>query len=88
MIRKRGLSRIDGTLIPGVAAFSAPVFGPDGRMVLALTALGHAGAFDTRWTGRIASALRRSGSEPIHAAWAPGNTQASLKLRLDENLTI
>jgi len=60
MIRKRGLSRIDGTLIPGVAAFSAPVFGPDGRMVLALTALGHAGAFDTRWTGRIASALRQS----------------------------
>jgi DNA-binding IclR family transcriptional regulator len=59
-IRKRGLSRIDGTLIPGVAAFSAPVFGPDARMVLALTVLGHAGAFDTRWTGRVASALCRS----------------------------
>ena len=59
-IRSRGLSRIEGTLIPGVAALSVPVFGPDARMVLALTALGHAGAFDARWTGRVAAALRRA----------------------------
>lgn len=57
-VRTRGLSRVNGDLIPGVTAFSAPVFDANGRLALALTVLGHAGHFDTRWNGRAASPLR------------------------------
>lgn len=57
-IRRRGMSRVDGDLIPGVAALSAPVFDHSRRLALALTALGHAGHFDSRWTGPVASTLR------------------------------
>ncbi|HUF20217.1 MAG TPA: IclR family transcriptional regulator [Burkholderiales bacterium] len=56
-IRTRGVSRVDGELIPGVAAFSAPVFDANGRLALALTVLGHAGHFDTRWSGSVAGPL-------------------------------
>lgn len=57
-VRRRRMSRVDGELIPGVAALSAPVFDHSGRLSLALTALGHAGHFDSRWTGGVAAALR------------------------------
>ena len=57
-VRRRGMSRVDGELIPGVAALSAPVFDHSRRLALALTALGHAGHFDSRWTGTVADALR------------------------------
>ncbi len=57
-IRRRGLARVDGDLIPGVAAFAAPVFGAGGRLALVLTVLGHGGHFDVRWNGRVAQRLR------------------------------
>ncbi|MGH8630964.1 MAG: IclR family transcriptional regulator domain-containing protein, partial [Burkholderiales bacterium] len=57
-IRRRGMSRVDGELIPGVAALSVPVFDHSQRLALVLTALGHAGHFDSRWTGPVAGALR------------------------------
>lgn len=59
-VRKRGLSRVEGGLIPGVAAFSAPVFDHEGRLALALTALGHAGVFDSTWSSPVAAALREA----------------------------
>lgn len=59
-IRARGLSRVDGELIPGVAAFAAPVFGVDRRLMLVLTVLGHGGHFDTRWGGPVATRLRET----------------------------
>lgn len=59
-IRARGLSRVDGELIPGVAVFAAPVFGVDQRLLLVLTVLGHRGHFDTRWSGPVAMRLRKT----------------------------
>lgn len=62
-VRKRGLSRVEGGLIPGVAAFSAPVFDHEGRLALALTALGHAGVFDSAWSSPVAAALRAAAAD-------------------------
>jgi DNA-binding IclR family transcriptional regulator len=70
-IRRRGMSRVNGNLIPGVAALSAPVFDHAGRICLALTALGHAGHFDTRWIGPVANALRAASGELSKQLGAP-----------------
>jgi DNA-binding IclR family transcriptional regulator len=59
-VRKRGLSRVEGELIPGVSAFGAPVFDHEGKLVLVLTALGHAGVFNAAWSSPIAAALKEA----------------------------
>ncbi len=56
-IRRRGLARAVGKPIPGINAFSAPIFDLDGKLVLALTALGPSGTFDTAWDGPVARAV-------------------------------
>lgn len=55
--RQHGYARIQGTVIPNVNAFSAPVFNHDGKMVLALTALGPAGQFSGEWDSPTAVAV-------------------------------
>jgi len=45
-------------VVAGVSALSAPVFDARGAMVLALTAIGPSAAFDARWSGSVARALR------------------------------
>lgn len=57
-IRARGLSRVEGDLLSGVAAFAAPVFGRDGTIVAVIAALGLQGTFDTGWDGRYAKAVK------------------------------
>jgi DNA-binding IclR family transcriptional regulator len=57
-VRAHGLARSIGEVVPGVNAIAAPVFDHSGAVVLALTAIGPAAAFDTRWEGRIAQALK------------------------------
>ncbi len=61
-VRKRGLARAVGKPIPGINALSAPVFDFNGRIVLAITALGPSGTFDAGWDGEIADAVRRCAS--------------------------
>jgi DNA-binding IclR family transcriptional regulator len=61
--RKRGMARTIGDPIPGINAFSAPVFDALGNIVLAITVMGPADAFDTRWEGNIAKALRECCAE-------------------------
>ena len=56
-VRKRGLARAVGQPIPGLNAFSAPVFDHTRAIVLAITALGPAGTFDAAWNSPIAKAL-------------------------------
>ncbi len=56
-VRAHRLSRSVGEVVPGVNAMSAPVFDHTGELVLAITAIGPAGVFDTGWTGTIAQAL-------------------------------
>lgn len=57
-VRRRGLARAQGHPVPGVHAFSAPVFDHTGEAVLALTVLGPAAEFDPRWSSPIAARLR------------------------------
>ncbi len=57
-VRAHGISRSDGEVIEGVSAMAAPVFDHTGAIVLAITAIGPAGIFDTAWDGAIGSALR------------------------------
>jgi len=57
-VRRHGLSRSEGGVVAGVSAMSAPVFDHTGAMVLAFTAIGPSGSFDTRWNGAVAAQLR------------------------------
>lgn len=57
-VRRHGIARAVGRPIPGINAVSAPVFDFDGRIVLAITALGPSGTFDAGWNGDNAVALR------------------------------
>ena len=52
------MSRVAGSLIPGINAFSAPVFRHDGKMALAITGLGPAGLVPPNWNGTIPKAIR------------------------------
>ena len=53
------LGRADGSMLPKIAALSAPVFDRDGRLALALTCLGWVGEFDLNVEGPVAAALKR-----------------------------
>ena len=57
-VRERGLARAQGNPVPGVNAFSAPVFDHTGEIALALTALGSAAEFDVTWTSAIAKDVK------------------------------
>ncbi len=57
-VRRRGLARAQGNPVPGVNAFSAPVFDHNGEITLALTALGSAAEFDVSWSSPIAREVR------------------------------
>ncbi|NJD36658.1 MAG: IclR family transcriptional regulator [Betaproteobacteria bacterium] len=56
--RQHGMSRAVGSVIPGINAFSAPVFDHDGKMALAITGLGPAGLMPSNWNGPIPKAIR------------------------------
>ncbi len=69
-VRAHGASRSTNEVIPGVSAMAAPVFDHSGAIVLAVTAIGPTGVFDTRWEGALALALgacARSVSEQLGA---------------------
>ena len=70
-VRAHGLSRSVGEVVPGVNAMAAPVFDHTGAMVLAITAIGPAGVFDTRWEGALAKALRLCGDHASLRLGAP-----------------
>jgi DNA-binding IclR family transcriptional regulator len=57
-VRERGAARVEGMLLPTIHAFCTPVFDATGELALGLIALGHEGAFDTRWGGEIDASLR------------------------------
>jgi DNA-binding IclR family transcriptional regulator len=58
-VHQHGISRAVNLSLPGVSAMAAPVFDGDGSIVLSITAIGPTAAFDSRWSGGIAAALRR-----------------------------
>lgn len=59
-VRQHGLARVIGQPIPGINAFSAPVFDHTRHIVLALTTLGPEGSFRPEWNSPIARALREA----------------------------
>ncbi|MCF8151584.1 MAG: IclR family transcriptional regulator [Burkholderiaceae bacterium] len=56
--REHGMSRAIGSVIPGINAFSAPVFNHDGQMAAAITGLGPAGLLPPNWNGPAPKAIR------------------------------
>ncbi|HUH40305.1 MAG TPA: IclR family transcriptional regulator [Castellaniella sp.] len=61
--RSHGLSRTLGHPIPGIDAFCAPVFDPDGHLVLGLLVMGASATFDNAWDGEVATALKQAASD-------------------------
>lgn len=57
-VREQRLARAEGAVLAGVSALAGPVFDHQGRLVLALTAIGPSAAFDAGWSGPVATALR------------------------------
>jgi DNA-binding IclR family transcriptional regulator len=57
-VRRHGLGRVDGDMLPGVGALAAPVRDHEGKLAFVLTALGPQGVFDCRWDGATAAVLR------------------------------
>ena len=57
-IRARGLSRVEGDFLRGVASVAAPVFGHAGAIVAVIAALGPQGTFDVASDGRHAVAVK------------------------------
>ncbi len=68
--RQHGMSRVTGSVIPGINAFCAPVFDHEGKMALAITGLGPAGLLPSHWNGPIPKAIRAT-AESIsrHLGW-------------------
>ncbi|MDM0112373.1 IclR family transcriptional regulator [Variovorax sp. J22R133] len=62
-LREHGVARAEGKPIPGVNAFSAPVFDHEGEAVIVLTALGHQDNFPAQWDSDAAQAVRDAASE-------------------------
>ncbi|MFT4268251.1 MAG: IclR family transcriptional regulator [Xenophilus sp.] len=62
-VRRHGVSRSEGEIVPGVSAMAAPVFDARGGIVLALTAIGPAAVLDTGWDGATATALKAAAQE-------------------------
>jgi DNA-binding IclR family transcriptional regulator len=70
--RRHGIARAVGEFTEAISGFAAPVFDADGRMTLALIALGYSGGFDTRWDGATARALREAAeSLSRRLGWSP-----------------
>jgi len=66
-----GVMRAEGRPIPGVNAFSAPVFGPDGEVALVITLLDHDDRLTADSCGPAAGLLRAAASELSLASPAP-----------------
>jgi len=73
-VRRHAMARALGQPIPGISAFSAPVFDHMGKLALAITAMGPSASFDPDWNGGIANALRDATQQLSHRLGWPGRT--------------
>jgi DNA-binding IclR family transcriptional regulator len=58
-VREKGLSRAVERPIPGVNAFSAPIFDHSGSIALAITSIGPSTTFNADWDSPIAEEVRK-----------------------------
>lgn len=66
-----GCTRAVGRPIPGVNAFSAPVFDHEGQCALVLTLLGHQDHVAPQWTSPMADAVRQAAAQISAQLGAP-----------------
>jgi DNA-binding IclR family transcriptional regulator len=59
-VRARGLSRVEGELMHGVAGVAAPVFGINSKIVAVLALIGNQGTLDVTWDGPAAKAVKQA----------------------------
>ncbi len=57
-VRRRGLARTVGGVLPGVSGLAAPIFDETGDIAAVVSAYGRSAAFDASWEGPVANALR------------------------------
>lgn len=70
--RWRGMTRVTGSVLPGINAFAAPVFNHDGTMALALAGLGPAGLVPADWNGILPRAIRAAAESASRGlGWHP-----------------
>src|SRR5262245_4359772 len=62
-VRRRAMARVGGEFLPGVGAFSVPVFGHESELKAAITAVGRAETLDIAWNGRVARVLKARASQ-------------------------
>jgi DNA-binding IclR family transcriptional regulator len=62
-MQAHGVARAQGRPMPGVNAFSAPVFDHEGVPVLVITSLGHQDLFPAQWDSTAAQAVRVAAQE-------------------------
>ena len=62
-LREHGVARAEGKPMPGVNAFSAPVFDHEGEPVLVITALGAQDNFSADWNSSAAHAVRDAAAQ-------------------------
>jgi len=70
-VKRHGLSRSTGEIVPGINAMAAPVFDHKGAIVLSITAIGAAGVFDSNWDGELAKALKACARQISQRLGAP-----------------
>ncbi|WP_198399373.1 IclR family transcriptional regulator [Caballeronia calidae] len=56
-VRERRLARTMGLPIPGIDSISAPIFGQEGEVMLAVTVFGPTNTIDIAWDGETAGSL-------------------------------
>jgi DNA-binding IclR family transcriptional regulator len=71
-VRQHGLARVKDKPIPGISAFSAPVFDSKQSLVLAVTATGSSGSFDSSWDGALARELSACAQAISYRLGCPG----------------
>jgi len=62
-LQAHGVARAEGKPIPGVNAFSAPIYDHEGEAVMVITALGHQDSFSSDWDSSAALAVRAAAGE-------------------------
>lgn len=58
-VRHRGMSRIVGTVTPGITALAAPLLDVRGYAAASISVVGPSGTFDSAWDGNVARILNR-----------------------------
>lgn len=65
-VRQQGCARVIDTLLPGTAAFCAPVFNASGHLALGILSLGATAGFDAAWGGSVHTPLQSMAQQLSH----------------------